>query len=279
MLDRKKFKKFAKIQLKDRWRVPVLMTLLVTFILSLFNLPQYISDFKYIFANINLLQQQSAIEFFRNMRTESVAQTQTSVDFFLTFLQLALQFIFTISVVNVYLTMSRSPEKISFKLFFEGLNDWSRGLAAGFWFFLWFCLWGFLAIPLLTAYGFIYALMHQNLTSMPPFYISTIIMFIGFIPAFIKAISYSQLFYIAAEYQNVSVKKALKISMIITKGHKADLFVTYLTFIGWFLLGIISFGIANLWITPYYKMTMTNVYHALLKEALEKETIKPEDLE
>lgn len=279
MLDRKKYKKFAKIQLKDRWKVPVLITLLVSAILSLFNLPQYINDFKYVFSNYNQLQQMSIFEFVKSMRVESVIQAQSSIDFFLLFLQLGLQFVFTIGVINVYLAMSRSPEKISFKTFFEGLNDWNRGLAAGFWFFLWFCLWGFLAIPLFTVYTFLFFTITQNLNSMPPVFISVIVMYIGFIPAFIKAISYSQLFYIVSEYKNISVKKALKISMIITKGHKGDLFVTYLSFIGWFLLGFISLGIANLWITPYYKMTMTNVYHALLKEALEKQTIKPEDLE
>ena len=98
------------------------------------------------------------------------------------------------------------------------------------------------------------------------------------IPAFIKAFAYSQTFYLAAEYQNLKITDALRLSIKLTDGHKLDILLADLSFIGWFLLGIITFGIANLWITPYFRMSMTNVYHALLKEALENEKIKPEEL-
>ena len=39
-----------------------------------------------------------------------------------------------------------------------------------------------------------------------------------------------------------------------------------------------SFGFLDLYVTPYYRMTMTNVFHALMKNALKNGIIRPEDL-
>ena len=159
-------------------------------------------------------------------------------------IQLVVSAILEVASLNVYLKMSRSPEPVSFSAFLEGLNNWARATLAILWTFLWIFIWSFLLI----------------------------------IPGIIKSFAYSQIFYIIAEYKEISVTKALKISMIITKGHKWDLFVMHLTFIGWDLLCIITFGLALLWVQPYRTMTCTNAYHAMLKEAIEQEKIRPEDL-
>ncbi len=159
-------------------------------------------------------------------------------------IQLVVSAILEVASLNVYLKMSRSPEPVSFSAFLEGLNNWARATLAILWTFLWIFIWSFLLI----------------------------------IPGIIKSFAYSQIFYIIAEYKEISVTKALKISMIITKGHKWDLFVMHLTFIGWDLLCIITFGLALLWVQPYRTMTCTNAYHAMLKEAIEQGKIRPEDL-
>lgn len=159
-------------------------------------------------------------------------------------IQLVVSAILEVAALNVYLKMSRSPEPVSFSAFLEGLNNWARATLAILWTFLWIFIWSFLLI----------------------------------IPGIIKSFAYSQIFYIIAEYKEISVTKALKISMIITKGHKWDLFVMHLTFIGWDLLCIITFGLALLWVEPYRTMTCTNAYHAMLKEAIEQGKIRPEDL-
>jgi uncharacterized membrane protein len=86
------------------------------------------------------------------------------------------------------------------------------------------------------------------------------------------------MFYIIAEYKEVSISKAMRISIEITKGHKWDLFVMYLSFLGWAFLSVFTLGILNFWLLPYMNMTYVNAYHALMKEALESGRIKPEDL-
>ena len=49
----------------------------------------------------------------------------------------------------------------------------------------------------------------------------------------------------------------------MTYGHKMELFVLGLSFIGWELLGVLTLGIGYIWIIPYMQATFTNAYKSL----------------
>ena len=49
------------------------------------------------------------------------------------------------------------------------------------------------------------------------------------------------------------------------KGHKMDYFVFQLSFIGWYLLVGITFGIAAIWVYPYYTVANIKFYENLKK--------------
>ena len=55
------------------------------------------------------------------------------------------------------------------------------------------------------------------------------------------------------------------------KGHKWDLFVLDLSFIGWILLGIMTAGIGLLWVAPYMETTRAAFYEDLKNECIEEE--------
>jgi uncharacterized membrane protein len=46
-------------------------------------------------------------------------------------------------------------------------------------------------------------------------------------------------------------------------GHKARLFLLYLSFIGWAILACIPFGIGFFWLTPYVSLSVANFYEDL----------------
>lgn len=83
------------------------------------------------------------------------------------------------------------------------------------------------------------------------------------IPGIIKSLSYSMSYYILAENPEMTAMKALNKSKEITQGHKWDLFVTLLSFMGWGLLATISCGIGYLWLVPYMNITMANIYNQI----------------
>jgi uncharacterized membrane protein len=94
--------------------------------------------------------------------------------------------------------------------------------------------------------------------------LTSIAVIIGFIllivPGIIASLMFSQVYYILAENEDMSAIEAMKESARIMKGNKLRFFILSLSFIGWFILGIITVGIGFLWITPYYTITATNFY-------------------
>lgn len=83
------------------------------------------------------------------------------------------------------------------------------------------------------------------------------------IPGIIKSYSYSMSMYILAENKGKPALECINESKAMTEGHKMDLFVLSLSFIGWALLGTITFGIAYIWVLPYMQATFTNAYLSL----------------
>ena len=85
----------------------------------------------------------------------------------------------------------------------------------------------------------------------------------------IKYYSYFLVPYIAAENPNLSANEVITMSRKLMKGHKWECFKLEISFIGWKLLGAISFGIVEvLWVSPYEEATIAEYYSALRSGAL-----------
>lgn len=69
--------------------------------------------------------------------------------------------------------------------------------------------------------------------------------------------------YILAENKGKAALECINESKSMTNGHKMELFVLGLSFIGWALLGCITFGIAFIWVMPYMNATYANAYNSL----------------
>lgn len=99
------------------------------------------------------------------------------------------------------------------------------------------------------------------------------------IPGIIKSIAYSFTPYILAEYPNVPATEAVKISMRMTQGHKGDIFVMSLSFLGWFLLNGFTFGILGIfYLHPYFFTSMAGQYEDLKELALQNGVISLDEL-
>lgn len=90
------------------------------------------------------------------------------------------------------------------------------------------------------------------------------------IPGIIKVFSYAMTPYILNEYPNVGVDDSIDISRKMMKGHKLDLFLLELSFIGWILLSIITMGIGFLWVVPYMQTALAGFYEDVKAEYVEK---------
>ena len=93
------------------------------------------------------------------------------------------------------------------------------------------------------------------------------------VPGIIAAISYSMTFFILAENPNIKAADALRLSKQMMYGHKTKYFMLMLSFIGWFLLSILTFGIGFLFLYSYKTMASTIFYQQIKGEALYNEII------
>ena len=81
------------------------------------------------------------------------------------------------------------------------------------------------------------------------------------IPGLIKIYSYRMVPYILRDNPELSAKEVITRSRQMMDGHKWRSFVLDLSFIGWYLLGIITCGIVIvLWTSPYHNSTEAALY-------------------
>jgi len=150
-----------------------------------------------------------------------------------------------INMIGEYIKIFKR-EKAEVGALFSGLKvNFLRKLGGTLWMVLWVMLWSLLLI----------------------------------IPGIIKSLSYFFTVNILADCPNVTATDALKVSMRITEGHKWDIFVFCLSWIGWMLLSGLTFGILYIvYVGPYFYTSDAGLYIEMRDDALAKGRITRADL-
>ena len=98
-----------------------------------------------------------------------------------------------------------------------------------------------------------------------------------FIGSIILSLAYAMVPFILKDHPEYSAREALRASRHMMRGHKWELCVLTLSFIGWFLLCLITFGIAFLWVGPYMTTAYAHFYEDIKPQeetaAVEVETV------
>lgn len=90
------------------------------------------------------------------------------------------------------------------------------------------------------------------------------------VPGIIKAYEYSMIPCLLAENPNITTDEAFSLSKQMTTGQKMNLFVLDLSFLGWYFLGFLCFGIGALFVKPYDVAAFTEVY-LILRDSVKKD--------
>lgn len=88
------------------------------------------------------------------------------------------------------------------------------------------------------------------------------------IPGIIAQYRYAMVYYIYLENPELTYDETLKLSSDMMRGHKFELFVFQLSFFLWVLLGIVTFGLAMLWVGPYMQIGEAEFYNRLKASAI-----------
>ena len=87
------------------------------------------------------------------------------------------------------------------------------------------------------------------------------------IPGIVKGYSYAMSYYIMKDHPEYTPSQCITESRRIMDGHKMDLFLLDLSFIGWALVCVLTCGIATLWVTPYMQTARAVFYYDLVGSA------------
>ena len=248
--NRKNFKKAALAQLEGRWTPAVLFGLFFLVIYFLCFVPVFVSMIGLGGGNIENASKDYLITHFITFYLITLA-----------IISIILPILITAYVYSIC-EFQKTSEKIRFSVFFKGLSHWAKGLGT-FWYnvfriFLWYLLLGiigFVAIVLIKKPGLI---------------IWEIVSTIFIIR---KLLQYSLSLYLLVENPQIKVTETLANSFDYTENHLMDLFMLHLSFLGWYLLSVITAGIGLLWLAPYY--VLTNYNAALFLKAETEEALKP----
>lgn len=138
-----------------------------------------------------------------------------------------------ITMGGMFLWLDVSNQKdVEIKTLFEPFNDYSRYLVGYLLVFVYTFLWSLLLV----------------------------------IPGIIKGLSYSMTYFIMRENPGMKGSEALELSMKMMDGHKMELFLLQLSFIGWIFLGMLAFGIGLFWVCPYIYTAQAEFYKELKKD-------------
>ena len=229
-------KGMARQMLLGRYQVPMLAMLLASLIPSLFLLP-----FNYLCSDRNTIAIQAVLYYLAY--------------FIITLIELLLNS----GVKRVHLMIARGQTVRVSDMFWVLKNRPDRILIGGFLFTL--ISW----IPMIPS--FVFDLMAPDMLSTAVYLIiSELISVAGLFVGFLLTLPLYFVFWIYAEDPDIDTREAFRLSLSLTQGAKRRLFLMELSFIGWQLLGALTFGIGLLWIMPYMEQAFTNFYLELKQE-------------
>lgn len=98
------------------------------------------------------------------------------------------------------------------------------------------------------------------------FILYILLLIVSLVLAVIVSIQYSQIYFIYLDNPYLSPKEVMQESKRLMQGNGGRYFYLLISFFGMILLGILSFTIGFLWLTPYMSMTRAEFYRDLIGE-------------
>lgn len=80
------------------------------------------------------------------------------------------------------------------------------------------------------------------------------------VPGIIAVIKYSMAYYIVNDNPEIGGLEAIRRSKEMMEGHKMRFLQMWLSFFGWFVLGVVTFGLGMIYAIPYYRAAKANFY-------------------
>lgn len=106
---------------------------------------------------------------------------------------------------------------------------------------------------------------------------TVLLMLLLSIPWINRSYAYRQTRWILGDNPRIGYRRALRLSRQMMKGHKFDTFILDLSFLGWYILGLLAFVIGIVFVAPYVLATQAELYAVLRRNAVDQGLATMED--
>lgn len=223
-------KSMARQMLLGRYQVPMLASLLGALIPSLILLP-----FNYLCSG------------------RSTIPSQAVMYYLAYFIIVLIELLLGCGVNRIHLLISRGQAATVSDMFWVLKNRPDRILIGGFLYTL--ISW----IPLIPSFIFD-RMTPESLSETAVLVISELLWLLGLLLGFLLTLPIYFIFWLYADDADIDTADALRSSIALMRGAKWRFCLMELSFLGWMILGALSFGIGLLWILPYMSQSCTNFY-------------------
>lgn len=103
----------------------------------------------------------------------------------------------------------------------------------------------------------------------------TLWMLLFIIPGIVKGFSYAMTPFILEDHPEMTASEAINASKKLMEGHKMDLFILSLTFLGWQILACLTMGIGFLFLNPYMNAAYAVFYRDISAQRQESRSYVP----
>ena len=133
-----------------------------------------------------------------------------------------------------------------------------KALLIQLYFAVWVCT---AALPIC----FLFYFMHQEMQNPVLILICSLMSIVGGVAIVMVVLIYLQAFFLLHDFPGYSVTELLSLSRKLMMGSKCRFFYLLASFIPLMLLGLLSYGVAYLWILPYMCTTIAEFFLDLIK--------------
>ena len=116
--------------------------------------------------------------------------------------------------------------------------------------------------------GFKYDFSNTFLISLMTFIFTLLWSLLFVIPGIVKSYAYSMAMYVKVDHPEYDWKKCIDESQRMMSGHKGELFVLDLSFIGWMIVGAFCCGVGTFWVRAYMEASHAQFYENLRRTEL-----------
>lgn len=262
----KRLKAEARESLKGKWGLAIAATILNAIILWL---PNLVAGMYKVFhmVRVGMEEEMGLTDDFTEL-TNSLQMLKMSLGstMIIWVINIIIVGAFTYGIVRFFINLIRHKNP-QIENLFEGFKVFGKTILVNLVLLVFKFLWSLLAVIAIVIFTFILAFQAAN--SVQP-NIGLIITYIILMLAITITLQiflnrYALTYYIFNDNNDLDIMAIVNRSVELMQGKKIELFLLYLSFIGWYILGIISLGIGFIWINPYVKATVAAFYNNLVE--------------